>query len=221
MKNISPRIQHSLNGVWQLQPDEKTTPPSKWDHEAPVPALVDVATPKYDWANHGYHWYRRCFTVSNDFQRELVFLKIDQAMFGTAVWLNGVSLGSDIACYTSQEYELSELINYDKENELLVRVGAKHALPPESAVGKDQENAEFIPGIWGDVKLCFCGNPRVKLVQMIPHLTTATAEARVTLQNFSAENQKIKLAAKVIEKNPDGRFRLKSSHPRYWRRMPK
>ncbi len=120
-------------------------------------------------------------------------------MFGTDVWLNGELLGGDIACYTSQEYDARSALKMG-ENELVVRVGQRENLPSHSAVGKDQERTDWIPGIWGDVYVVQCGNPRVKLVQVIPHIASATAEVRLTLQNFSRAEVAFDLRCGVFEK---------------------
>ena len=102
-------------------------------------------------------------------------------MFGTCVWCNGRLVGGDIACYTSQEYDLSAYVRRETANELLVRVGLKETLPPESAVGRDQEKSVFIPGIWGDVSLTLTGADRIALVQTIPDIGTGSVTVRTTV----------------------------------------
>ncbi|MBM2841661.1 MAG: glycoside hydrolase family 2, candidate beta-glycosidase [Bacteroidetes bacterium] len=183
----TPRTVLSLNGRWQIAPGSRDTPPAQWTSEVPVPGLVDLSVPNYKWSAHEYHWYRTRFTVPVGHRSALAFLKIDQAMFGTSVWLNSIHVGSDIACYTSQEYDIIAAVKFGVANELLVRVGGKDTLPPESAVGKDQERTEFIPGIWGDVNVILSGNPRVKLVQIIPHIDRERAEARITVANRAGQ----------------------------------
>src|SRR5512140_1504720 len=190
----------SLNGPWLLAPGSADALPEAWRSMVPVPALVDSAVPPYDWAAADYHWYRRTFNFS-EAERSYPFalLRIEQAMFGTKVWLNGILLGEDIACYTSQEYDATPALRREGPNELLVRVGRRDLLPPESAVGKDQERTSFIPGIWGDVILVLSGMPRVALVQVIPHIATSTAEVCVTLENRTAEAARVRVVSSVIE----------------------
>jgi beta-galactosidase len=190
----------SLNGPWRLHPGSAVEPPSLCEHTVPVPALVNAAEPGYDWQKYDYHWYEKTFYLDPQSQSELAFLKIEQAMFGTEVWLNGKHLGGDIACYTSQEYDCSDVIRYDWSNHLFVRVGMKHTLPPESAVGKDQERAVFIPGIWGDVSLILSGNPRITVVQVIPHIESSAAEVRVTIENKSAVAKDVLLTSNILGK---------------------
>src|SRR3970040_2458945 len=103
----SPRTTLSLNGGWQIAPGRKEAPPGHWGHEVVVPGLVDLAVPRYDWSVSEYHWYRTTFTIPAANRSALAFLRIDQAMFGTSVWLNGAYVGCDIACYTSQEYDIT------------------------------------------------------------------------------------------------------------------
>jgi hypothetical protein len=196
------RTRISLNGQWQLQQSNDESLPTKWEHAVPVPALVDIASPRYDWKAFKYHYYRTTFDLpatGQDSRATNSFIVIEQAMFGTDVWLNGVYLGGDIACYTSQEYDAGGALK-SGVNALIVRVGRREHLPPESAVGNDQERTEWIPGIWGDVYLRQCGNPRIKHVQVIPHIDTSTAEVRVTVENRSASIADATLSTIVREK---------------------
>ena len=194
------RTVHSLNGTWRIVPGSASEPSGAWRSTVPVPALVDLASPRYDWAAADYHWYRCTFTLSEEESSySFALLRIDQAMFGTKVWLNGTLLGEDIACYTSQEYDATAALQRDGENELFVRVGRRDLLPPESAVGKDQERTTFIPGIWGDVALVLSGMPRVSNVQVIPRIGSSTAEVRVTVENRSAQSVRVRVASSVVE----------------------
>ncbi|RPH35428.1 hypothetical protein EHM92_06190, partial [bacterium] len=196
----NPRMRRPLNGTWHIAPGSAAELPRSWQSTVPVPALVDSATPPYDWAAAEYHWYRCTFNLSEDERsHSFALLRIEQAMFGTKVWMNGLLLGEDIACYTSQEYDATGAVRWEGANELLVRVGRRDLLPPESAVGKDQERTSFIPGIWGDVVLVLSGMPRVSLVQVIPHIASSTAEVRVTLENRDSEPVRARVTSSIVE----------------------
>jgi beta-galactosidase len=198
-----PRNRFSLNGMWEIQPGGEEVPAGGWNRSVPVPGLVDLALPAYDWRQQKYHWYRTMFKLDPPFSSGAALLTIEQAMFGTEVWLNGRRLGGDIACYTSQEYEIGGLLISGNENELLVRVGDRETLPVESAVGRDQERTEFVPGIWGDVHLTVCGNPRIKLVQIVPHIDKGVAETRLSVANRSGEEIAVDVALRVLEKRSE------------------
>jgi arylsulfatase A-like enzyme len=44
-----PRNRIPLNGPWEIQPGGEVMPEDGWNHRVPVPGLVDLAVPGYDW----------------------------------------------------------------------------------------------------------------------------------------------------------------------------
>lgn len=197
MEPPSHRKKHLLNGIWFFQPTSDGQMPFSWDHTIMVPSVVDCAEPRFRWQERTYFWYRTTFEVAS--LRECAFIVVEQAMFGTDVWLNGTHLGGNIACYTSQEYDARALLRKGV-NELVVRVGRREHLPPQSAVGKDQERGEWIPGVWGDVYVLLCGNPRILLVQIIPHIKQKRVEARITLENLAPDPVEAMLTTRIVER---------------------
>jgi hypothetical protein len=192
-----------MNGHWEVAGGSAEAPPHDFASLVPVPAVVDMAEPPYDWQSFDYHWYRKTFILSGVGETQFVFLKIQQSMFGAQVWLNGVHLGGSISCYTSHEYAITDHLRKEGTNELLVRIGARTTLPPESAVGRDQEKEIYTPGIWGDVSLTVVGGARVHLVQVIPHIDSFTAEVRVWIQNLEFKRESLLISARIFEKNSD------------------
>ncbi len=190
----------SLNGTWSCEPGGKEEEPTAWRHEVPVPGLVDLCNPPVRWQDHEYFWYKKSFRVSRDQKRTRAFVRIEQSKYGSEVWLNGEKLGTYDGCYTSHEYDASDVMRYDRENVLLVRVGQKDALPTGSAVGSDTEKHSFIPGIWGDVAVVLTGDPSIRGVFVTPHLDTQTATARIDIDNASALTRNIRVSAAVWEK---------------------
>lgn len=189
----------SLNGTWDIEPSE--TQPAAWNHSIAVPGLVDLAQPSFNWASYNYFWYKKTFTLTPSQAHSNAFIKLEQSQYGTEVWLNGTYLGSYNGCYTSHKYDATYALNYNGENTLLVKVGKWENLPwDSSAKGHDGEKVSNIPGIWGDVSLILAGNPMIERVQMIPHIDTQIAEARVTLRNLESANQNVTLSLTAVEK---------------------
>jgi len=100
----------SLNGDWEIAPGELSGPLPSLTSRIKVPSLVDAADPAYPWHDAEHHWYRARFVLPPPRRTESVFVVLEQAMYGTEVRLNGLVVGRDIACYTSQEYEVSSAV---------------------------------------------------------------------------------------------------------------
>ena len=70
----------------------------------------------------GIGWYKKTFTVSPDCKGNKVTLQFDGAYMCTSVTLNGHNLGQHIYGYTPFEYDITDILSYDGNNELTVRV---------------------------------------------------------------------------------------------------
>lgn len=133
-----------------------------------------------------YFWYRKSFRAPA--KRQVAILKINKAQFGTAVWLNGKKLGEHLGCFTCGSFNLTEAMDWEGENQLLVRIGAHPgALPPWVPPGTDQEKPVWTPGIYDRVSLHFCDNPVIESVQAAPRLRTSSVVIQTTLHNYDPE----------------------------------
>lgn len=212
----------SLNGVWEIAPGEKK--PRDLPRSVPVPALVDAAEPELSWEKYDYFWYRTVFSLPDQVQFEKVYLQLEQVQYGTEIWLNNHKIGGDIPCYTSQEFDLTPFINSAGENELLVRVGAKHTLPEHAAAGQDFEKIAWIPGIWGDVWLHLYGTGRVEWTRIIPDLAEGKIRLHSEIENFSEKEQLFAVQYRVREKKndriattcPPFNLQVPADRPRRW-----
>ncbi|HVE55991.1 MAG TPA: glycoside hydrolase family 2 TIM barrel-domain containing protein [Pyrinomonadaceae bacterium] len=78
----------------------------------------------------GVSWYRKHFTVPEKDKARRFFIEFDGVMGISDVWINGVHLGTRPSGYISFEYELSEHLNFGKDNVIAVR--ADTSLQPAS-----------------------------------------------------------------------------------------
>lgn len=69
----------------------------------------------------GVSWYRKNFTISDRDKNRRVFVEFDGVMETSDVWINGVHLGKRPSGYISFVYELTEHLNFGKENVIAVR----------------------------------------------------------------------------------------------------
>lgn len=78
----------------------------------------------------GVSWYRKHFTVAEKDKARRFFIEFDGVMGISDVWINGVHLGKRPSEYISFEYELTQHLNFGKDNFIAVR--ADTSLQPAS-----------------------------------------------------------------------------------------
>lgn len=76
----------------------------------------------------GVSWYRKHFTVSDKSKK--FFIEFDGVMGISDVWINGHHLGQRPSGYISFEYELTDYLNFGKDN--VIAVKADTSLQPAS-----------------------------------------------------------------------------------------
>jgi hypothetical protein len=133
--------------------------------------------------NRNYFWYRKTFPVSA--RKAVAILKINKAQFGTAVWINSKKVGEYSGCFSASYYNVTEAINWNGENILLVRVGAHPGvLPPSYPAGTDFEKLKWTPGIYDDVSLLLSDNPVIETLQVAPRLQTSEIVVQTKVKNY-------------------------------------
>jgi beta-galactosidase len=131
----------------------------------------------------GYFWYRTTFRPAA--RKQVALLRVGKAQFGTAVWLNGRSLGEYLGCFTAGDFNLTEAMNWTGENVLLVRIGAHPGVLPESAPsGTDQEKNSWTPGIYDSVGLMLSDNPVIESIQIAPRLESSDILIETRIKNY-------------------------------------
>ncbi|HVN80470.1 MAG TPA: glycoside hydrolase family 2 TIM barrel-domain containing protein, partial [Terriglobia bacterium] len=136
--------------------------------------------------NRNYFWYRKTFVLSS--RRAVAILKINKAQFGTAIWMNGHKVGEYPGCFSAAFFNVTNTINWNGENILLVRVGAHPGvLPPGFPTGTDFEKLKWTPGIYDDVSLKLSDNPVIESIQVAPHLQPPEIVVQTKIKNFGSE----------------------------------
>ncbi len=187
----------SLDGRWQVAEGGSGQMPQTFDHEVPVPGLVDMATPPFaepgpKLANSAElpqkdprreaFWYRRTFVVPEPIPA-VATLKVGKAMFGTRVFLNGKLLGEHAPCFTPGFFDARGALR-SGENEVVIRVGADRAAVTAAVPsGFDFEKTRYIPGIFDSVELILSGTPNIVRVQVAPDVSNRLARVRVELRH--------------------------------------
>ena len=197
----SPRTVINLNGTWEFDQTTTAFPPEKFTRTIPVPGLIHLAVPKiveYDKFfkrpdkpeskqqfnlynldyTPRYSWYRRKVFISKELENKEGMITIKKSQYVTQVYINGMDLGTSMACYTPIEFPVSKAIMFGAENEILIKVGERIWLPAEAAGGTDKEKEHYLPGIWDDVLLSFTGNLRINRMLLLP----SVADKKLTIK---------------------------------------
>ena len=105
--------------------------PHDWAVELPF-----VNSPNEDIKSHGYKpvgglfpetsigWYRKHFTIAKKDSGQRFQIQFDGIFRDANIWLNGFYLGNNKSGYVGVAYDITDYINYDKDNVIAVRVDA-------------------------------------------------------------------------------------------------
>ncbi len=195
------RMVISLNGVVEFDQTKTAFPPKRFKKSIPVPGLIDQAIPILGQKaayfsgiqEPRYSWYKFRFWVPPEMKEKTAILTLLKSRFNTQIILNGHDCGTYRQCNTPVEAALTDFLDFEKENILLVRLGDRAWLPKEAATGFDREKITDFPGIWDDVFITFTGPLRVNRCLALPDLKGQKVTVKLKLENY----------AKLVERNTE------------------
>jgi beta-galactosidase len=161
---------------WQDSHWEKVQLPHSWN-------TTDTFDPIQDYYR-GFGWYRKHFTIAPEHKDRILYLQFGAIYTDAQIWINEEYFGRFTTGYTPIELNITNAVNWDKENLIAVRVNNVH-------------NDEIPPGRWRMDYNCYGGIYRkVKLVSVSPvHLLND--ELIITTPSVSSKNSKISFSIKA------------------------
>ncbi|MBK1878734.1 glycoside hydrolase family 2 protein [Pelagicoccus mobilis] len=199
------RKQISLNGIWQLAEGQAAPSPTSFDKTAPVPGMVDMATPSLshvgvESSERSHYWYRLEFATPHD-AFQIATLRFRKTRYGMAAWLNGEPIGEQLYNFSFSEFSITEALNAPgNSNELLVRIGAHPTILPDHIVwGHDFEKIKYIPGIYDDVSLILSGAPRIENLQVAPDIDASSITVQTEIRAEDLATGPVDLNYEVAE----------------------
>jgi len=90
----------------------------------------------FDVQSHGYKpvggfypetsigWYRKHFSVNKSDTNKRFEIQFDGIFRNASIWINGFYVGNNFSGYIGKSYDITDYINFDKENIIVVRVDA-------------------------------------------------------------------------------------------------
>ncbi len=105
--------------------------PHDWAIEVPF-----ANNPNFDVESHGFRkvgglfpensigWYRKHFKIAKSDSGNRFQLQFDGVFRNASIWVNGIYTGNNLSGYLGVNYDITDFINYEKENVITVRVDA-------------------------------------------------------------------------------------------------
>jgi beta-galactosidase len=197
----------SLNGIWQIAQGSALTVPVDFAGTVPVPGLVDLARPAFTEVGvrspqREAFWYKRTFKMPAGPLPPIVRLKINKAMYGARVLINGLVVADRMESFVPLEVNIREALKPNgAENEIVVRVLANRSdVPLQVISGRDLERVKYIPGIFDDVTLLCSGTPFIQSVQAVPHINDSSVFFQVVLSNDKGKPTSSPVTFRIREK---------------------
>jgi hypothetical protein len=192
----------SLNGTWDFaaDPDGTATPEGlsrdghDWPHAITVPFAweTEASGVAVHWLEYG--WYRRTFTVPDDWRDQQVVLHFGAVHHAARIWVDGVPVGEHEGGYTPFEVDITDALAGRGTATVLVRVWAP-VDKREIAHGKqrsiprdDYDDCAFTPtsGIWQPVWAEARPATHVSAVALAPADTLDAIVADIRVEGPSA-----------------------------------
>lgn len=220
----------NLNGSWDFEFDslevgqnaqwqngktafsKKINVPFPWG--APLSGVKDEAD---------VAWYKRTINVPKSWSKQRIFVTIGASDWETSVWLNGVLVGKHQGGYTPFSFELTDKIQFDTPQYLVVRVDDKRR--DFTLYGKQgYGNAR---GIWQTIYLEGRGNNYVETVHFTPNIDKNNVKTEIFLADALKSDAEITVRIKtpttdIVAKNTAKKgsdkavFEIEIPNPRLW-----
>ncbi len=126
----SQRVVIDLSGFWDVKVDaEAIGEQKKWqcgfapDSQIGVPGSWNEQLAELGFMNYvGCVWYQKHFTLPKIFEKNLTSIRFGSADYQAKVWVNGSYVDEHIGGYLPFEFDITDFLNYDGENILVVCV---------------------------------------------------------------------------------------------------
>ena len=216
-----------LNGRWLFQGARDTTIPGEtipdlgpWDEtriKIPSPWNVNGffagqpggdfrAYPSYpkEWENLRAAWMEKTVTVPRKWEGKRVVLHFGAVAGDMTVYVNGKRVGEGFDIFFAQDYDITDLIRFGADNQILVKVIAPKVFDKPGRDGRREYLSgsfwgTFIAGIWQDVFLLAEPKVSVSDVFVQPLVSSDTLSVETTVENHGSTSVNLSVSGDVRE----------------------
>ncbi len=238
--DLERRDWQSLNGVWEFQFDPQDTGLQQNWHSLPKPYERTIRVP-FAWESRlsgigdtqykGVAWYRREFSVPENWRGRRIWLCFGAVDHHATVWVNGERVGEHEGGYSEFRFDVTPYVRFDRANVLSVRV--EDHTDRETPLGKQVPDwYTSVSGIWQTVWLEATGAACIQYFQITPladevGAPTGVVEFIVEMERTAVrEPLQLELRSRnrafetqrfgVLENESEKTFRLVLRNPRLW-----
>ncbi|MBC7743977.1 MAG: beta galactosidase jelly roll domain-containing protein [Flavobacterium sp.] len=189
----------SINGSWKFKIDPHNVGEREgWtDKDYLIVGWDSLAVPgNWDTRNEYSHyngkvWYQKSVTIPQSWKNKKIYLNFDGVNFYSKVWLNGKLLGSNNIGSLPFQFNVSDLINRNGENNIMVCADNTFRLGATWNWG----------GIRRPVTLLAYDDVRIALQHITPTVDlqkrTANVDVKVYLENSGTQNKEIEGSVEI------------------------
>lgn len=215
VKKFDVREVASLDGTWQIifDPENKGERATWFKRELfeaqgrKVPMYIGIDVPscweetKQDY--EGVAWYSRTFHVPASWRDKAIRLKFGAVNYIAEVWLNDQVVGFHEGGYTPFEFDISDLLKFEEENFLVVRVIGPILTNDISIDGICREEmpnwrGAIAGGIWQSVELIATEPIYITDVFIEPKISKKRAVVHVEIDNMKLRKRDVSSSFRVF-----------------------
>jgi hypothetical protein len=166
-----------------------------------VPSSWELLEQDYE----GVAWYGKTFSAQQKWENKSVRLGFDASNYRTEVWVNGVPAGQHEGGYTGFEFEVGDLLHFDKDNFVAVRVIGpivRENLIIDGLGRLDMPHwrGALTGGIWQSVYLRISEECFVNDIFVEPRIDENAAKVNYQFKNISKRARSFQAYVAIFEK---------------------
>jgi beta-galactosidase len=206
----SPRQELSLDGEWEIVFDPQNVGrEQEWHTQDVFSAMLDrraIEVPccweEIEQDYEGVAFYGRTFAVPQEWEGKTVRLQFDAVNYIAEVWVNGHVIGRHEGGYGPFEFRVDDLLNFDEENFVSLRVIGPIVAQDIVIDGigwSDMPHwrGAIVGGIWQSVRLIATGTTYIDDVFIKPRLTDDSVAVSLALDNIEHVGRNVEAAVSI------------------------
>jgi hypothetical protein len=191
----------NLNGLWDYAiAKDSALQPSRMDGQILVPFPVESKLSRVarKVTPDDRIWYRRSFTVPQDWTGEHVMLNFGAVDFSAMIWVNGAAVGSHKGGFGTFGFDITDYLK-PGQNELVVQVSdpTSAGMQPRGKQILDPSGIWYtaVSGIWQTVWLEPVPKLHIEDVRATPDIDLGVVDVAVALSGWANDTDAVKLTA--------------------------